>query len=224
MKCENWTSIRDEISQGICFGRMLSGDELPTETQLAERFEIGRHSNRRAPEALARDGGISIEQGRCTLAASTPGLKPPRGHAGSQLILASKIAAPDHVARALLPHGNSLVTEGQRLTLVNDLPMAFDSIRHCPECLPDFAAQCDVLGSAAETYWSFGIGDYVQLLPPVCYRSAKSDEIKTLKQHYDVPVMVVSAIDATLDGASTSTSRVIWSAARGTFTMEQSDG
>lgn len=52
MKHENWTIIRDSISDDIRTGRLSAGDQLPTETQLADRFEIGRHSVRRALEAV----------------------------------------------------------------------------------------------------------------------------------------------------------------------------
>ena len=50
------------------------------------------------------------------------------------------------------------------------------------------------------------------------------DEAKNLKQYPDVPLIVVAAIDTTLDGMPISTSRVFWSAARANFTMEHSDG
>ncbi|MEM8871503.1 MAG: UTRA domain-containing protein, partial [Pseudomonadota bacterium] len=75
-----------------------------------------------------------------------------------------------------------------------------------------------------ETYRSFGIDDYVRQHTSIFARSAKTEEAKTLKQHPDVPVLVVAAIDATPDGTPISTSRVIWSAGRVNFTMEHSDG
>ena len=50
------------------------------------------------------------------------------------------------------------------------------------------------------------------------------DEAKNPKQYPDVPVLVVTAIDATLDGMPISTSRVFWTAARVNFTMEHFDG
>ncbi|MEO0862444.1 MAG: phosphonate metabolism transcriptional regulator PhnF [Pseudomonadota bacterium] len=238
MKRENWTIIRDEISADIRTGRLSSGDQLPTEAQLADQFEIGRHSVRRGLEALAREGKISIEQGRGTFVADTPRLTyqigkrtrlrrnliPQGVRVSSQLVLARRVAAPGPVAQALLLDAGAPVTESERITLANDVPVAFGSVFHCAERFPDFAERRDVLGSTTETYRSFGIHDYVRKDTAIYSRTAKPDEAKTLKQHPDVPVMVVTAVDATPDGTPISTSRVIWSAARVTFTMEHSDG
>jgi GntR family phosphonate transport system transcriptional regulator len=238
MKRETWTIIRDEITKDIRSGRFSSGDQLPTELQLADRFGIGRHSVRRALEALARDGKISIEQGRGTFVAETPRLTyqigkrtrlrrnliPQGVDVTSQLISASRVIASEDIAKALLLNSGARVIESQRLTLANDLPVAFGCAYHCAERFPDFAERRDVLSSTTETYRSFGIEDYVRQQTSIYSRSAKPNEAKTLKQHPDVPVMVVAAVDATPDGTPISTSRVIWSSARVTFTMEQSDG
>ena len=238
MTRENWTIIRDTLSDDIRSGRLSLGDQLPTETQLADRFEIGRHSVRRALEALAREGKISIEQGRGTFVADTPRLTyqigkrtrlrrnliPQGVDVTSQLVSASRVSAPIDVAKALLLNSGARVTKSQRITLANDLPVAFGSSYHCAERFPDFAERRDVLGSTTETYRSFGIHDYVRQHTSIYSRAAKPDEAKTLKQHPDVPVLVVTAIDATLDGTPISTSRVIWSAARVNFIMEHSDG
>jgi GntR family phosphonate transport system transcriptional regulator len=238
MTRENWIIIRDAISQDISSGRLSSGDQLPTETQLADRFEIGRHSVRRALEALARDGKISIEQGRGTFVAETPRLTyqigkrtrlrrnliPQGVDVTSQLLSANRISAPEQIAQALLLNSGAKVIESQRITLANNMPVAFGSVYHCAERFPDFAERRDLLGSTTETYRSFGIEDYVRQQTSIHARPAKPDEAKTLKQHADVPVLIVTAVDATPDGTPISTSRVVWSAARVTFTMEQSDG
>lgn len=238
MTRETWIIIRDEIAKDIRAGRLSAGDQLPTETQLADRFGIGRHSVRRGLEALARDGKISIEQGRGTFVAERPRLTyqigkrtrlrrnliPQGVDVTSELISAMRVTAPDDVATALHLNSGALVIESQRITLANTLPVAFGSVYHCAERFLDFAERRDVLGSTTETYRSFGIDDYVRQQTSVYSRSAKPEEAKILKQHPDVPVMVVRAVDATPDGTPISTSRVIWSAARVTFTMEHSDG
>ncbi|MEM9793987.1 MAG: GntR family transcriptional regulator, partial [Pseudomonadota bacterium] len=170
MKRKNWTIIRDTLSDDLRSGRLSAGDQLPTETQLADRFEIGRHSVRRALEALARDGRISIEQGRGTFVADAPrltyqigkrtrlrrNLVPQGVNVTSRLISANRVVAPDEVAKALLLNSGARVTESHRITLANDLPAAFGCVYHCAERFPDFAERRDVLGSTTETYRSFG--------------------------------------------------------------------
>lgn len=238
MKREPWTIIRDQITQDIRLGQLSAGDQLPTETQLADRFGVGRHSVRRGLEALAREGKISIEQGRGTFVADTPRLTyqigkrtrlrrnliPQGVEVTSELIAGRRIAAPDQVAQALLFNKGANVIESQRITLASNLPVAFGSAYHCAARFPDFAERRDVLGSTTEAYRSFGIEDYLRHQTSIYSRPSKPDEAKTLKQHPDVPVLVVSAVDATPDGTPISFACVIWSAARVTFTMEHSDG
>lgn len=233
----SWEKIRDGIAADIREGRFLEGDQLPTEPQLVQRFGAGRHSVRKALEALARDGKLSIEQGRGTFVNATPHLTYqigkrtrlrqnliPQGVAvTSRLLHAERMTASDDVAQALLLSPRAKVVQSQRITLANDLPVAFGSSFYCAERFPDFVERRDALGSTTETFRSFGINDYHRKSTSILSRAATPDEAKTLRQHVDVPVMVVTAVDATPDGTPLSCSQVIWSAARVTFTMEQSD-
>ncbi|MEL6315514.1 MAG: GntR family transcriptional regulator, partial [Pseudomonadota bacterium] len=155
MKQVTWTVICNEIKADIRAGRLSAGDQLPTETQLATRFESGRHSVRRALEALAREGKISIEQGRGTFVADTPRLTyqigkrtrlrrnliPQGVDVTSELISAARIKAPDNVAQALLLNARASVIENQRITLANDLPVAFGASYHCAERFSRLAPQ-----------------------------------------------------------------------------------
>ena len=66
--------------------------------------------------------------------------------------------------------------------------------------------------------------DSLELHSEPCPGVSWPDEAKNLKQYPDVPVLVVIANDATLDGMPISTSQVPWTAARVNFTMEHFDG
>ena len=232
-----WTRIKDKIADDIRSGRLLAGDQLPTEPKLAQQFSAGRHSVRKALEALAREGKVSIEQGRGTFVEAAPRLTyqigkrtrlrrnliPQGVTVSSELLSAARMAAPLRVSKALLLNPDAPVLESRRITLANDLPVAFGTMYHCAERFPEFVERRDVLGSTTEAYRSYGIEDYLRQQTSIHSRSASTDEAKTLKQHVDVPVLVVSAVDATPDGTPISFSRVVWSAARVTFTMEPSD-
>ncbi|UTW04525.1 phosphonate metabolism transcriptional regulator PhnF [Amphritea atlantica] len=52
------TQLRDEIG-----ARYISGDLLPSENQLAERFDVNRHTVRRAIDELVQDGLVRRHQG-----------------------------------------------------------------------------------------------------------------------------------------------------------------
>ena len=166
MTYKTWNKITDDISYDISLGRLSPGDQLPTKTQLASRYKAGRHSVRRALYALAREGKISIQQGRGTFVLETQRLTyqigkrtrlrrnliPQGVNVSSVLISADRISAPEHVAKALLLNSGAKVIESQRITSANELPVAFGSAYHCSERFPDFAERRDVLGSTTETY------------------------------------------------------------------------
>ena len=229
--------IRDALAQDIQEGVLGPGDRLPTEPQLAARFAAGRHSVRRAVEALAKEGKLSIEQGRGTFVEETPRLTysigkrtrlrknliPQGCTVTGDLLGADLIDPPDDIRSALHLSSGAKVVQSQRITLANGLPVAFGSVYHSAERFPDFVQRRDLLGSTTETYKSFGIMDYIRGETRMHGRPARPHEAKMLKQHPDLPVIVIRAIDTELDGTPLSVSRVVWAAGRVTFTMSGFD-
>ncbi|RYE87422.1 MAG: phosphonate metabolism transcriptional regulator PhnF [Hyphomicrobiales bacterium] len=61
-----WRRIADDIRLDIVGGKLNSGEQLPTEARLAERFSANRHTVRRALAVLAAEGVVRAEQGRGT--------------------------------------------------------------------------------------------------------------------------------------------------------------
>src|SRR4051812_4803350 len=59
-----WRRIADAIRLDIVGGKLVTGDKLPPESELAERFNANRHTVRRALAALQAEGVIKTEQGR----------------------------------------------------------------------------------------------------------------------------------------------------------------
>jgi GntR family phosphonate transport system transcriptional regulator len=58
-----WTAIRDQIAQDIARGHYAAGGRLPTETQLADRFGVNRHTLRRALADLSQAGMVHARRG-----------------------------------------------------------------------------------------------------------------------------------------------------------------
>lgn len=61
-----WRDVRAAIEQDIIDGVLEPGAKLQTETELVEFYGAGRHSIRRAVAELAKEGHLSIGQGRGT--------------------------------------------------------------------------------------------------------------------------------------------------------------
>lgn len=233
MSKSSWTLIRETLENEIATGKLSAGERLPTEPQLADRFGAGRHSVRRAVEALATEGKLSVEQGRGTFVETAPRLTytlgrrtrlrknlVPQGYeVGSEFLGSRMITPPARVAVQLDLDDGALVIESQRLTLAGSLPIAFGEIYHDASCFADIVERRETLGSHTAAYKSYGIEDYVRTQTSMFARSARPEEAKILKQHPDMPVLVIHAVDADLTGAPIACSHVVWSAARVTFNI-----
>jgi GntR family transcriptional regulator, phosphonate transport system regulatory protein len=233
MTTHTWTSIRDALSDDIVRGHLQPGDRIATEPELAERFGLGRHSVRRAISELAKEGKLSVEQGRGTFVGTPQMLHYELGKRtrlrssldgkgvdlARELLSAEIIAAPDRVRTALRLKTGAQVAHAHRITCANDVPIAFGSIFHSVARFPGFLERRAVFGSVTETYRSYGIADYIRLETTLHSRQARPDEARSLRQHADLSVTVIRAVDALPDGTPISMSEVIWAASRVKFTI-----
>ncbi|MFP4125447.1 MAG: phosphonate metabolism transcriptional regulator PhnF [Alphaproteobacteria bacterium] len=67
-----WRRIRDTLADEIAGGRWAAGTRLPSETALARRFAVHRHTVRQALRQLAAEGRLRTEHGRGSFACPEP--------------------------------------------------------------------------------------------------------------------------------------------------------
>ena len=232
-----WETIRAAIDDQIATGALQPGDKLPTEPELSERFGAGRHSVRRAIAELARDGKLSVEQGRGTYVSSAPRITYSIGRrtrlrqnltsqnidVTREFLGADRISAPLHVAKPLQIEPGAPVIRSRNTSYADGLPISSGMLFHCAQTFPDFVERRTGLGSVTETYKSYGIKDYMRRETSIESRQASVEEAKVLAQHALMPVIVIRAVDAHLDGTPIACSEVIWSAARVRFTVSPED-
>ncbi len=229
--------IRDALAQEIAEGTLTPGDKLQTEPELAQRFDAGRHSVRRAVEALAKAGKVSIEQGRGTFVEEAPhltysigkrtrlrkNLVPQGCQVTSEPLSAELVEAIGNVKRALGLSDGDKVVESRRISLADNMPVAVGTSWRPAARFPDFVERRREVGSTTETYKTYGISDYFRKETEFYARPAKPEEAKLLKQHPDLPVIVVRAVDEDPSGIPISYSKVIWASGRVRFTMSGGD-
>jgi GntR family phosphonate transport system transcriptional regulator len=237
MTRNKWREIRAAIEQDIMDGVLEPGCRLPTETDLAARFGAGRHSVRRAVADLARTGYLSVEQGRGTFVQSRPMLsyrigRRTRMHANmraqgvdvaSTSLGAERLAASQRVADALGLQPGAEVIASHRLSCADGVPVAFGTLYHDAARFSAFPERRQAMGSVSAVYASYGIADYCRASTVMHARPARPEEARRLHQHPDMPVIVVRAVDAELDGTPIAFTQVIWSAARVRFDIDTGD-
>lgn len=67
-----WKSIADALAADIAGGHYRSGDKLPTEDALSQRFGVNRHTVRHALASLAAAGTVHARRGSGVYVASVP--------------------------------------------------------------------------------------------------------------------------------------------------------
>lgn len=233
MTRDRWREIRALIEQDIMDGVMEPGARLPTEPELVQLYAAGRHSVRRAVTELAKEGLLSVEQGRGTFVQARPmidyaigrrtrlrrNLDPKGINVSGETLGVERMPAPPRVARLLQIAPGAEVIATQRRSLADAVPVNIGHIYHAAARFPDFPERRRAMGSTTAVYRSYGIDDYLRGETRIHARPARGDEPRLLHQHPDMPVLVVRAVDTLLDGTPIAHSEVIWSAARVTFSI-----
>lgn len=233
----HWHDIRAAIERDIMDGVLETGAKLPTEPELARIYGAGRHSIRRAVADLARHGHLSVEQGRGTFVLPHPMIEYTIGQrtrmrrnmtaqgieVTGQTLGVDRCDATPRVARRLGLAQRAAVIASRRLSHADGVPVSFGTLYHDAARFPDFGERREALGSVTAVYATYGILDYLRDNTQMHARPARSDEARLLRQHPDMPVIVVRAVDVEVDGTPLSYSERIWSAARVKFNIPGGD-
>ncbi|ASP21571.1 putative transcriptional regulator PhnF [Antarctobacter heliothermus] len=233
MNRDRWREIRALIEQDIMDGVMEPGAKLPTEPELIQLYNAGRHTVRRAVTELAKAGYLSVEQGRGTFVQARPmidyaigrrtrlsrNLDPKGIDVSGETLGYDLVPASPRVARLLGVAEGAEVVATRRRSMADGVPVNIGLIYHDAARFSEFAIRRRAMGSTTAVYESYGITDYLRGQTQIHARPARGEEPRQLHQHADMPVLVVRAVDTLLDGTPIAHSEVIWSAARVKFSF-----
>ena len=65
--------LMEELKQSILSGEIKPGEKLPSENELSARYQISRHTVRKALSILINEGYIEAEHGRGTFCSQRMG-------------------------------------------------------------------------------------------------------------------------------------------------------
>ena len=131
--------VRSDLHDAIRTGRFKPGDQVPTEPQLMERYEVSRTTVRRALRDLETMGLIVRQPGRGSFV-SQPAVEARLDRltgfvedmealgltATASVELVETVPAPDRAADALRCAVGEPVVHIQRVRLANGTPISFD--------------------------------------------------------------------------------------------------
>jgi GntR family phosphonate transport system transcriptional regulator len=209
-----WRRIADAIRLDIIGGKLATGDRLPTEAVLAERFSANRHTVRRALAVLADEGVVGAEQGRGTFVRSAKRLSYPigkrtrfrEGLKGQASSLSSRSLsnrlenATATVGAALGIKTGAKVVRTEGISIADSRPISRVTTWLAYARFPDFAARIQELESTTAVFASYGIEDYARASTRISARHADVEETKLLGLSAGAILLVSEAVDVDAAG------------------------
>ncbi|MCG8546480.1 MAG: phosphonate metabolism transcriptional regulator PhnF [Alphaproteobacteria bacterium] len=229
-----WHQIEETLTAEIASGSLKSGDRLPAEPELMDRFEVSRFTVRRAMANLEQKGLIRVEQGRGTFVHDNvvkyaissrtrhsknlieQGYEP-----GFKLIEEEELKATKDIAHALrIPEG-ARILHRRNLNMADDTVIAIGSSYFPLDRFPDIAEVRRSHATTTATYAHYGIRDYVRLYTQIEARLPTPAEARLLEQPRSLPIVLVTKIDGDSANVPISYAQTTWAADRVVFTIEQ---
>jgi GntR family phosphonate transport system transcriptional regulator len=208
-----WRLIAEELRADILQGTVPAGAKLASESELAERFEVHRHTVRQAVAALATDGLVVSKRGsgtfvtahdvivhriglRTRLSDSLAG----RGSAAAGELLEWAVEDPpaDVAERLRLDGRRALRLE--TLRLVEGRPVVRATSWLVDELVPGIVEHYGPDGSMTTALRAVGVDDYLRSATTVTGRLATAAESAELRLPSGAVVLVVRALNTLPDG------------------------
>ncbi|MBI5256816.1 MAG: phosphonate metabolism transcriptional regulator PhnF [Burkholderiales bacterium] len=208
-----WKQIADTLAQEIRDRHYLASGCLPSETALATRFKVNRHTLRQALADLQAQGLLRIEQGRgafvqsdwvdYTLARRTrysENMLRNRLHPVRQMLAGREEAATSAVAQALGLRRGGRVLVAELLQMAGEQPLGLATM-YFPAAR--FAGLLDRLAAGdtvTQALQALGVADYSRVRSRVTTLLPDEALARTLCQPRARPVLCVESVDADTEG------------------------
>ena len=203
-----WRQIEDTLVAEIARGVFPAESQLPTEKELAERFDVNRHTVRRALAALAQRGLLLVEQGRgsfvvrdaidYTLGPHTrfsENLLRAGKEPAHELLRASEESANENVARNLKVRPGTRVIRLETLGRANRRPITLGRHFFPARLVPDLVAQFERWRSITKALQHSGIGEYSRAWTRITARLPQQGEAHLLRLSTTAPVLITESVN-----------------------------
>ena len=230
---EIYGALRGEIGEGV----YRTGDKLPTEKELSQRFGVNRHTVRRALGELTNEGAIYVRRGsgayvaegvidyhlgtnvKFSRAISELGRTP-----SHRLIRAETAPAGEKLARRLSLRPGAAVVELDSMADADGLPIAFAQRFFPQERFPDIARSFEETGSITAALSRYGVVDYRRAWTKLTARAPSRLVAAHLRQPEAQPVIRAETLNLDLAGQPIEYAISYWAGGRAQFVVDGDDG
>jgi GntR family transcriptional regulator, phosphonate transport system regulatory protein len=208
-----WRQIEQILAGEIAAQGFGEDGRLPSESELAKRFGVNRHTIRRSMLGLAAQGLVSVEQGRGTFVQPgaidysigrrtrfTENLRAIHAEVSHAVLGAAKVKAEPVVARALGLRAGTLVYMIDTMHAADGVPLScarnwFPAARF-PE-LPEMLERVDGTTAALAEY---GVSDYTRKSSRIGTALPDAETARRLSINRQQPTLVVENVDIDMEG------------------------
>ncbi|SFS19362.1 GntR family transcriptional regulator, phosphonate transport system regulatory protein [Dyella sp. OK004] len=208
-----WSQIGDILADDILKGRVRQGEQLPSAQELAERFDVNRHTVRRAIAALEQRNLVRTEQGRGTFVQEqtldyaisrrtrfTQNMRNLNIEADIEFLSDTREVAPSQVAEAMGLGRHEYVFRIETLSHADGHIVDYSTAYFPAARFPGLPAIYRRTQSVTRTLAEFGVGDYVRKHTRVSARLPDAETARLMKQPSNRPVLHVLSINADTRG------------------------
>jgi GntR family phosphonate transport system transcriptional regulator len=204
-----WQRIAEVLAAEISAGSFAPGSRLPTETALAERFGVNRHTLRQAIGALSDAGLVSVQHGRGTFVRPAPVIEYPLGTrtrfseilsqqsrlADGELLAVREGPAPPEVATALGLAPEAPIVILEILRRADGQPVSVKTAHLPAERFRGIDASFRETNSLTAALRAFGVADYTRRSTRIWTRLPSPEEAVLLHQRASDPVLIMETVD-----------------------------
>ncbi len=222
-----WRQIEHRIAEEIARGAFGGGAKLPTESVLAARFGVNRHTLRQAMAALAERGLVRIEQGRGTFVQDnvidyligkrtrfSEIISRQNRQATGYLLRSARIEADEEIARELGIRRRTPCLYLETFHEVDGQALSMNSGFFPARRFPDLIAVYERTRSITKAFAEHGLDDYRRKITRVTARMPTDEEATQLRQARNRPILAVESVNVDQSGAPVQFSRTRFAADR----------
>ncbi|MGZ9724164.1 phosphonate metabolism transcriptional regulator PhnF [Rhizobium miluonense] len=209
-----WQMIKDELLKEVQTGELKPGEKIPTEKELAARFQVNVNTVRHALAKMQAAGVLRGERGS-GIYVKEDTLRYPIGRTQQQSVELQRLQRPNlrqflgaktvraqtELASALQIPSDSFVRKIETLTWVETRPFSFATYYYPLPRFHGIDLKIREYGSITRSLKDFGISDYRRLQSVIRPKALGAREAKLLNQKKSKPSLMVKHINVDLNGA-----------------------
>ena len=203
-----YVQIANDLRTHISRGDYATGEKLPSEASLSERFGVSRHTLRHAIDLLKGEGFLRSEQGRGIFVAASPiripigkrvryneTLKAQRLHRTIKVLRSSRIPAEKAVAEALEVPPGAPVGLIERLVIADSQPISINTSYLPLDTLPDLLTYQDHMQSISKLLQDLYGFDHIRRSTLVSARTVRRQDARLLEVPLNAPILLAESIN-----------------------------